>query len=187
MKRRPGRAAVVLAIAVAAATAVFAGVFATRLSGDSQPADSPLIGAPSPVMTLPLLDGSGETPIPDPEARVTVINFFASWCLECRVEHPDLLAVAEAFSDSGVRLIQIAYQDRPDDSIAFMNELGVSPLVRYASDPGSRAAIAFGVFGIPETYFIGPDGVVTGRITGPADSLSLGRQIDLILGSGRPE
>ena len=185
--RRSGRAAVVLAVAVAAATAVFAGVFATRLSGDSQPADSPLVGAPSPMMTLPLLDGSGEAAIPDPEARVTVINFFASWCLECRVEHPDLLAVAEAFSDSGVRLIQIAYQDRPDDSIAFMNELGVSPLIRYASDPGSRAAIAFGVFGIPETYFIGPDGVVTGRITGPADSLSLGRQIDLILGSGRRE
>lgn len=185
--RRPGRAAVVLAVAVAAATAVFAGVFAARLSGDSQPADSPLVGSPSPVMNLPLLDGSGEAAIPDPEAQVTVINFFASWCLECRVEHPDLLAVAEAFSGSGIRLIQIAYQDRPDDSIAFMNELGVSPLIRYASDPGSRAAIAFGVFGIPETYFIGPDGVVTGRITGPADSLSLGRQIDLILGSGRPE
>ncbi|MDE0233160.1 MAG: redoxin domain-containing protein [bacterium] len=187
MKKRPGRAALVLAVMVAAATAVFAGVFATRLSEDSRLSDSPLVGAPSPVMTLPLLDGSGEIEIPEPDARVTVINFFASWCLECRIEHPDLLAVAEAFSDSGVRLIQIAYQDRPDDSIAFMNELGVSPLIRYASDPGSRAAIAFGVFGIPETYFIGPDGVVTGRITGPADSLSLGRQIDLILGRGRPE
>ncbi len=187
MKRRPGRAAVVLAVVVAVTTAVFAGVFATRLSQGSQLSDSPLVGAPSPVMTLPLLDGSGETEIPDPAAQVTVINFFASWCLECRVEHPDLLAVAEAFLDSGVRLVQISYQDRPEDSIAFLNELGISPLVRYASDPDSRAAIAFGVFGIPETYFIGPDGVVTGRIIGPSDSLSLGRQIDLILGSGRPE
>lgn len=185
MRKRPGRAAVVLAVVVAAATAVFAGVFASRLS-ESQPSDSPLVGAQAPVMTLPLLDGSGETVIPDPEARVTVINFFASWCLECRVEHPDLMAVAEAFSESGVRLVQIAYQDRTDDSIAFLNELGVSPLVRYASDPGSRAAIAFGVFGIPETYFIGPDGVVTARITGPSDSLSLGRRIDEILGSGQP-
>ena len=187
MKRRPGRAAVVLAAAVVMATAVLAAVFATRLSEDPQPSDSPLIGAPSPVMTLPLLDGSGEIAIPDPDAQVTIVNFFASWCLECRVEHPDLLAVAEAFSDSGVRLVQVSYQDRLDDSIAFLNELGVSPLVRYASDPGSRAAIAFGVFGIPETYLIGPDGVVTGRITGPSDSLSLGRQIDLILGNGRPQ
>ncbi|MYG92542.1 MAG: redoxin domain-containing protein [Acidimicrobiia bacterium] len=185
VKRRPGRAAVGLAVAVAAATAVFAGVFATRLSEESQLSDSPLVGAHSPALTLPLLDGSGEIGIPDPDAQVTVINFFASWCLECRVEHPDLLAVAEAFSDSGLRLIQVAYQDRPDDSIAFLNELGVSPLVSYASDPGSRAAIAFGVFGIPETYFIGPDGVVTARFTGPSDSLSLGRQIDLILGRGR--
>lgn len=181
MKNRPGRAAIALASMVVISMAVIAGVFASRLSGDPQFAPSPLIGAPAPAMTLPRLDGSGEVAIPDPEAQMTIINFFASWCLECRIEHADLLAVADAFRGAGVRLVQVAYQDRTSDAIAFVNELGVSPLVLYASDPDSRAAISFGVFGVPETYFIGPDRTVTARITGPATALQLGQEIDRIL------
>ena len=183
MSKRAGRIGIVLAAGVVIAMAVIAGVFAARLSGDPQISSSPLIGGPSPVVTLPLLEGTGEVTIPDPEAQVTIVNFFASWCLECRVEHADLLAVADAFSGAGVRLIQVAYQDRTTDAIAFLNEMGVSPLVRHVSDPGSRAAISFGVFGIPETYLIGPDGRVTKRITGPSDALGLGEEIDRILGA----
>ena len=182
MKVSRGRAGLILASLIVISTAVIAGVFASRLSGDPQPSPSPLIGAPAPVLTLPLLDGSAETTIPPPEAQVTLINFFASWCLECRVEHADLLAVADAFFGSGVRLIQVAYQDRTDDAIAFLNEMGVSPRVAYLSDPDSRAAISFGVFGVPETYVIGPDGKVTQRIAGPSNALILGREIDRILG-----
>lgn len=181
MRSKPGRAAIALASVVVISMAVIAGVFASRLSGDPRFAPSPLIGVPSPTMTLPLLDGSGEVAIPDPQAQVTIINFFASWCLECRIEHADLLAVADAFRGAGVRLIQVAYQDRTSDAIAFINELGVSPLVRYTSDPDSRAAISFGVFGVPETYFIGPDRTVTARITGPSTALQLGEEIDRIL------
>lgn len=176
--------AILLAAVVVISTAVIAGVFASRLSGDTGTSPSPLIGAPSPVVTLPLLAGSGELIIPDPEARVTIVNFFASWCLECRVEHADLLAVADAFSGAGVRLIQVAYQDRTSDAIAFLNEMGVSPLIGYASDPRSRAAISFGVFGVPETYLIGPDGKVAERITGPSTALRLGEQIDRLLAAG---
>jgi cytochrome c biogenesis protein CcmG/thiol:disulfide interchange protein DsbE len=172
---------VALAALVVIATAVIAGVFASRLSDHPQSSPSPLIGAPSPDLSLPRLDGSDQVAIPDLEANVTIINFFASWCLECRVEHADLIAVAESFEEQGVRLIQISYQDRNSDSIAFINDMGGSPLVDYASDPDSRAAIAFGVFGVPETYLIGPDGVVTARITGPATALQLGGEIDRIL------
>ena len=181
MRGKPGRAAMALASLVVISMAVIAGVFASRLSGDPQFAPSPLIGVPSPTLALPRLDGSGEVAIPDPEAQVTIINFFASWCLECRIEHADLLAVADAFRGAGVRLVPVAYQDRTSDAIAFINELGVSPLVRYASDPDSRAAISFGVFGVPETYFIGPDGTVTARITGPSTALQLGEEIDRLL------
>ncbi len=181
---KPGRAVMALAALVVVSTAVVAGVFASRLSNDPLSTPSPLIGRQSPILTLPFLDGSGELAIPDPEAEVTIINFFASWCLECRVEHADLMAVADAFSGAGVRLVQIAYQDRTTDAIAFVNEMGVSPLVGYVSDPGSRAAISFGVFGVPETYVIGPDGTVTERITGPTTALQLGEQIDRVLGAG---
>lgn len=180
MTRMPGRMGVILAGLVVISTAVVAAVFAARLSDEPQSSPSPLIGAPSPVLALPRLEGEGEVSVPDPEASVTIVNFFASWCLECRVEHADLMAVAEAFQGAGVRLIQVAYQDRPSDSIAFINEMGASPLVGYASDPDSRAAISFGVFGVPETYLIGPDGVVTQRITGPATALQLGAEIDRV-------
>ncbi|MCE2528142.1 MAG: redoxin domain-containing protein [Actinomycetia bacterium] len=181
MKNKPGRMGIAVGSLAVISMAVIAGVFAARLSNNPQSAPSPLIGTQSPTMTLPLLDGSGEVAIPDPGAEVTIINFFASWCLECRVEHADLMAVADAFQGAGVRLIQIAYQDRTSDAIAFINELGVSPLVHYTSDPDSRAAISFGVFGIPETYFIGPQGTVTARITGPSTALQLGEEIDRIL------
>lgn len=181
MRRNPGRLGVIMAALVVISTAVIAAVFASRLSDDAQATPSPLIGASSPALSLPRLEGEGEVAIPDPEASVTIVNFFASWCLECRVEHADLMAVAEAFQGAGVRLIQVAYQDRPSDSIAFINELGASPLVGYAADPGSRAAISFGVFGVPETYLIGPDGTVTQRITGPATALQMGGEIDRLL------
>ena len=181
MRRMPGRLGVIMAALVVISTAVLAAVFASRLSDDPQTTPSPLIGTSSPALSLPRLEGEGEVAIPDPEASVTIVNFFASWCLECRVEHADLMAVAEAFQGAGVRLIQVAYQDRPPDSIAFINELGASPLVSYASDPGSRAAISFGVFGVPETYLIGPDGAVTQRITGPATALQMGGEIDRLL------
>ncbi len=181
MRTKTGRLGMALAGLVVIATAVIAGVFASRLSVDSQVSPSPLLGAPAPQITLPSLEGSAEIAIPDPQARVTIVNFFASWCLECRVEHADLLAVAHSFSEAGVRLVQVAYQDRTADSIAFLNEMGVSPLVRYAADPQSRAAISFGVFGVPETYLIGPDGRITERITGPSDALRLGQEIDRIL------
>ena len=181
MKRMPGRLAVILAALVVISTAVIAGVFAAQLSDNPQTSPSPLVGGPSPVLSLPRLEGGGEVAIPDPGASVTIVNFFASWCLECRVEHADLMAVAEAFEGAGVRLVQVAYQDRASDSIAFINELGASSLVSYASDPGSRAAISFGVFGVPETYLIGPDGAVALRITGPATALQMGGEIDRLL------
>lgn len=175
------RLAIGAAAAVVLTTAVLAGVFSSRLAGDTRSSPSPLIGAPAPVLTLPLLEGSGEVTVPDPNARVTIVNFFASWCLECRVEHADLVAVADAFSGAGVQLFQVAYQDRNSDAISFVNEMGVSPRIHYVSDPGSRAAISYGVFGVPETYLIGPDGRVTERITGPSDALRLGSEIDRIL------
>ena len=185
MRSRTGRIAMTLAGLVVIVTAVMAAVFASRLSVDPRATPSPLIGEPAPVVNLPLLEGAGEVTIPHPEAKVTIVNFFASWCLECRVEHADLLAVAEAFSGAGVRMIQVAYQDRSDDAIAFLNEMGISTLIRYVADPGSRAAISFGVFGVPETYLIGPDGRVAERITGPSTALQLGEEIDRLLETDR--
>ena len=76
-----------------------------------------------------------------------MVNFWASWCVACRAEHDDLVATAAAFGDRGVRFLGVVYQDDPAFSIAFLDELGWGDNYEYVTDPGSRAAIALGVFG----------------------------------------
>jgi len=115
-----------------------------------------------------------------------VVNFWASWCVPCRAEHGDLVATAEAFADSAVRFVGVVYQDDPDQAIVFLDELGWGRNYEYVVDPGSRAAISFGVFGVPETFFISPEGVIVGKIIGQTDAILLGSTIDQILRGERP-
>lgn len=168
------------AIIVVIASAALAVIFSSRFGRDPNLVPSPLIGQPAPAFELPLLDGSGTAALTDFRGQIVVVNVFASWCPGCRTEHDDLIATAEAFAGSGVKFIQISYQDERDDTIAFLNELGYSPVTTYLVDEGSRAAIAFGVFGVPETYFIDEDGIVRGKIQGETNALLLGRTIDTI-------
>ena len=109
-----------------------------------------------------------------------VVNFFASWCLECRSEHADLVATADAFGGEGVTFVQIGYQEPAGDSLSYLGQAGTSEWTRYLADPGSRTAIAYGVFGIPETYFIDESGTVVGKVIGESDALMLGATIDAI-------
>lgn len=168
------------ALAVIALGAILAVVLASRFGQDPGLVPSPLVGKAAPEVELPLLDGSGSIRLTDYEGDIVVLNFFASWCLECRDEHDDLVATAEAFAGSGVQFVQVAYQDADAAANRFLDELGRSEATLYAADPGSRAAIAFGVFGVPETYFVGPDGIVQGKIQGTSNALLLGETIDLI-------
>ncbi len=175
-----GRGLRIAALTVVGLAALFAVVFAGRLDADPRLSPSPLIGKPAPDFELPLLEDDGAVRLTDYRGNIVVVNFFASWCLQCRLEHPDLVATADAFGPSGVQFIQIVYQDTADNVVAFLDELGRSQSTVYALDPGSRAAIAFGVFGIPETFFIDPDGTVVGKIQGQSTALILGETIDKI-------
>lgn len=172
--------------AVVIGSAVLAVAFATRFGSDPGLSASPLIGQPAPELTLPALDGTGDVTLSDLEGEIVVVNFFASWCLGCRTEHAALVATSEAFADRGVQFVQIAYDDRPDDSLAFLDELGSTPETLYLSDVDSLAAIGFGLRGVPETYFIDADGVVQGKISGESDALVLGETIDTMLAGGTP-
>lgn len=178
--RRRASGMKIAAWAVVALSVVLAVVFASRFGSDPALSESPLLGRPAPEVTLPRLLGSGEVSLSDYSGEIVVVNFFASWCLECRVEHDALVAASDSFSGSGVRFVGISYQDDPSDSIRFLEQEGISETTEYLVDEGSRAAIAFGVFGIPETFFIDPDGTVVGRIIGPTDALTLGGAIDAI-------
>lgn len=170
----------------AAMSVVLSVVLATRFGGDPNLVSSPLIGRAAPAIELPLLDGSGTAPVLGQVGEIVVVNFFASWCLECRLEHDDLVAVADGFAGSGVRFVQIAFQDEPAFASRFLDELGRSDATVYLDDPEGRAAIAFGVFGVPETYFIDGDGTVVGKIQGESNALLLGQTIDVIRAGGDP-
>jgi cytochrome c biogenesis protein CcmG/thiol:disulfide interchange protein DsbE len=165
---------------MALATVALAVALASRFGTDPGLVPSPLIGKTAPAFNLETLDGNETVSLDDLRGEIVVVNFFASWCLECRLEHDDLLATADSFGDRGVRLVQISYQESPEESLSYLTEAGTSALAHYLRDPRSRTAIAYGVFGIPETFFIDANGVVVGKIIGEVDAFTLGATIDAI-------
>ena len=175
---------------VAAATIVAAvragAAFGLRLGRDPTLVDSPLLGKPAPAATLPDLDGGGDLTLASLRGRVVVVNFWASWCVPCRTEHPELVAAAAAYRGAGVTFVGVNYQDQRSSALRFLDDLGRGRGYRYVTDPGSRAALDFGVFGVPETYFLDRSGVVAAKITGPSTLPLLARTLDDILAGRAP-
>jgi cytochrome c biogenesis protein CcmG, thiol:disulfide interchange protein DsbE len=125
--------------------------------------ESQLIGKPAPAFALKSLDGQGEVSLSQFAGRYVVMNYWASWCVPCRAEHPLLMELSR---DKRVVLIGLAYKDEPVDASRFLAELG-NPFAAIALDPLGQTGIDYGVTGVPETYLIGPDGRVLAKHTGP--------------------
>jgi cytochrome c biogenesis protein CcmG/thiol:disulfide interchange protein DsbE len=129
------------------------------------------VGKPAAAFSLDRLDEAGKVTLGDYAGKVVVLNFFASWCIPCKEENPALVRVWERYRTSDVVLIGILYQDSLDNGRRYVRDNGVT--WPTATDVDGRIAFAYGVFGIPETYFIGPDRVVAGRHIGPIDEATL--------------
>jgi cytochrome c biogenesis protein CcmG/thiol:disulfide interchange protein DsbE len=142
-----------------------AGAFYAYMATGRDPRGVPsvLVGRPPPPMDLePLHEGEPRlTNAAFAVGRPSVLNFFASWCAPCRIEHPQLLRLAR----DGVNMLGIAYKDRPADARRFLAELG-DPFRVIGQDSSGRTAIEFGVYGVPETYFIDGRGIVRWRFAG---------------------
>ncbi|HEY3210040.1 MAG TPA: TlpA disulfide reductase family protein [Actinomycetota bacterium] len=149
------------------------------LSRDPTVIRSALIGRPAPDFALRNLDGSGTVRLSDLRGQVVVINFWASWCADCRIEHSNLAGAWQRYRDRGMVLLGVAFQDRPSASRAYLAELGGD--WPQLSDPSSRTALAYGVYGVPETFVIGPDGRVAFKQIGAVSYDRLSEQITSLL------
>jgi cytochrome c biogenesis protein CcmG/thiol:disulfide interchange protein DsbE len=158
---------------------LFALLLASGLGGDPRELPSELIGRPAPAFALAELGGDATLELADLRGQVVVVNFWASWCAECRVEHGALDAAWRRYRERGVVVVGVDFEDTEEEALRYAAEMGGDwPLV---SDPGSRTAIDFGVFGVPETFVIAPDGTIVAKIVGAVTYEWLVEKIDLAL------
>jgi cytochrome c biogenesis protein CcmG, thiol:disulfide interchange protein DsbE len=145
-------------------------LFLVRLgAGDISHIPSALIGRPVPAVDFPPLpglvrDGAQVPGIAQADfvGAVTVVNVWASWCVPCREEAPLLMRLAE---DKRVRVVGINYKDKPDTARRFIGLYG-NPFAAAGVDQSGRAAMDWGVYGVPETFLVGRDGRIAFKLIG---------------------
>ena len=143
-------------------------IFAMSMNRDPNLLRSVLIDKPAPSFAMAEVPELG-VPGFDTQAllgEVTVVNVFASWCIPCRDEHPLLTALKDV---TGVRLFGINQADAPENARAFLRELG-NPYDAVGTDRDRRVSIDWGVYGVPETFVVDPEGTITFRHVGPLDA-----------------
>jgi cytochrome c biogenesis protein CcmG/thiol:disulfide interchange protein DsbE len=167
------RSAALLA-AVVIGVLVTVGLLGSALSRPSAVAASPLVGRPAPDFRLAGLNGPPVS-LSGLRGQVVVVNFWASWCAECRVEQQALDATWQRFRDAGVVVVGVDFQDQSADAQQYLDEFGSSyPVVR---DADSSVALAFGLRGVPETFVVDRRGRVVDRVIGPVDADGLAAKI----------
>jgi cytochrome c biogenesis protein CcmG, thiol:disulfide interchange protein DsbE len=168
---------------VASAVVLVSALFADALTRDPTVVKSALLDRPAPDFVLRTMDGGRLVRLSDLRGQVVVINFWASWCAECRIEHDALEAAWQRYRDQGVVLIGIPFQDRPSASRAYLRELGGDwPIL---ADPGDRVALRFGVYGVPETFFIDRQGRIAAKHVSAVSYEMLTDTIARLLPGGR--
>lgn len=156
-------------------------LFAYGLTRDASLIPSPLVGNPAPDFELERLDAPGTVRFSDLRGRVTVVNFWASWCLACIQEHPSLVRAWQRYRGPDFELVGIVYQDTPENARRYLSEHGGG--WTQLLDPGSRAALEFGVYGVPETFFIDRNGVISHKHIGPVNDSLLATEIEKLQAS----
>lgn len=159
------------ALVVGLAMVILVGIFATREPAVNRVGASPLIGKVAPEITAEDLDGD-TVRASRFRGRYVVVNFFASWCVPCREEHPELLNFSARRARTGdAQVLSVVFNDDVESAREWFRDNGGDwPVLQ---DPRGRVALDFGVGKPPETFVIDPGGVVITRIVGPvtADGL----------------
>jgi cytochrome c biogenesis protein CcmG/thiol:disulfide interchange protein DsbE len=140
-------------------------VLVLNLGRDPHSVRSPLVGRPAPAFSLPPAGDGVPMSLDALRGRPVVINFWATWCVPCLQEHAALTQAARTLRD--VQFLGVVYEDEEANIQAFLQQRGSA----YPSliDPGGKTAIAYGVFGVPETFFIDGGGRIVEKYVGPLD------------------
>lgn len=164
-------------------------LLAFGLTRDPGAIKSPLPGKPAPDFALEVFAQgeagqarqAGDTiRLSQLRGQVVVLNFWASWCLECRREHEALSTVAAAYADRGVKFYGVLYNDSPSAGRRWIEDMG-GQSYPSVNDPRTRTAIDYGLYGAPETFFISRDGLVAYKHIGAVSDALLTQKLDSLL------
>ena len=144
------------------------------LTMDPKKVPSPLIGKVAPAFDLPVLHNQAVSFSPqDFKGKVWILNVWASWCVSCRAEHKVITRLANM---NLVDIVGLDYKDEPADGMRWLQQFG-NPYTLSAVDLEGRAGIDWGVYGVPETFIIGKDGLIKHKHIGPVDNKALDEEI----------
>ena len=154
------------------------GLLFLSLGNDPGRIDSPLIGKPAPAFALKAVGGSETIDLQKLRGRPVVINFWATWCMPCYEEHPTLVQNARMLGDQ-VQFVGVVFNDTEEKIQAFLNERGSA----YPTllDQQGKIAIAYGVGGVPETFFVNRQGTIVAKYSGPISTGELQANIQKAL------
>lgn len=139
-------------------------LFVFGLRHDPREVPSPLIGKPAPEFSLRVVGGQKVMSRADLLGRPVLVNYFASWCAGCRVEHPFLMELARR----GVEIVGMDYKDTDVAGQQWLAQHG-NPYAVVLADEQGKAGLDWGVYGVPETYVLDATGTIVYKQIGPLD------------------
>ena len=174
-RARSGRRRLIVAAAVLLPAAAVLALLAYGFTTEPKYIPTPLIAKPAPPFSLPRFDG-GVLRLEELRGKVVFLNFWASWCPPCRAEARMLEAAWQMYRKEGAVFVGVNIQDKEPDARAFLEEFGIT--YPNVIDQGSRVAIDYGVWGLPETFFIDREGRITYKHVGTLGRSTVTAKLD---------
>jgi cytochrome c biogenesis protein CcmG/thiol:disulfide interchange protein DsbE len=173
-RRRRRHTALYSAVALALVLGAFVGVLATRKSALDKQARSPLLGQPAPAIAGNGISNGSPFTLTSLRGRYVLVNFFASWCVPCQEEQPQLVAFDHQ-AGGKTAVVGVLFSDTAGPARAFLSANGGDwPVI---PDPGGQLALNYGVRGPPESYLINPNGIVLAKFVGGVTAAGLNRLV----------